>query len=98
MITDIILRTIRLDKTPHCIRNLCLSGGLSAVVEITPPEFRRVIINSEYIRELSDALLHRALGSRFAIFIKPSIQRASYIKRAQILLGRIYQVSWFLLP
>ena len=62
------------------------------------PELRRVIINSEYVRELSDGLLHRAQGSRFAKFIMPSIRRFSSLKQAQILLGRIFQVSWLLLP
>lgn len=69
------------------------SGG-----EDNAPELRRLTIDSEYVRGLSEELLHRAQGSRFAKFLTPTIQRASYIKRAQILLGRIYQVSWFLLP
>jgi hypothetical protein len=62
------------------------------------PELRRVIINSEYVRELSHSLLHRAQGSRFAKFLTPTIQRVGVMRQAQILLGRIYQVSWLLLP
>ena len=62
------------------------------------PELRRVTINSEYVRELSDDLLHRVQGSRFAILVQPTIQRVSALKQVQLLLGRIYQLSWLLLP
>jgi hypothetical protein len=62
------------------------------------PELRRVTINSEYIRQLSDELLHRAQRSRFAKFLTPTIQRDRPVKQAQILLAHVFQVSWLLLP
>jgi hypothetical protein len=62
------------------------------------PELRRVTINVEYVRELSDALLHRAQVFRSAKFITPAIEEVAPVKQAQLLLGRVYQVSWFLLP
>jgi hypothetical protein len=62
------------------------------------PELRRVTINVEYVRNLSDELLHRAQAPGFAKVPMATIQRLRPVKQAQILLAHVFQVSWLLLP
>ena len=69
------------------------SGGKEGV-----PEFRRRTINKEYIGELSEELLSRTVESKYARFVTREIEAYRPIERIQYLLGRVYQVSWVLLP
>ena len=62
------------------------------------PSLRTSTLNSEYIVSLSDELLSRTSDSRFARQITPEIRKARPIERVQLILGRVYQVTWLVLP
>jgi hypothetical protein len=62
------------------------------------PELKRQPITREYVRELSEELVRRTVDSKFRRSITAEMEQARPIERAQILLGRVYQVTWFLLP
>ena len=61
------------------------------------PELRRQAITEEYVEALSQELVRRTKGSRFKQSVTAELERAKPIERAQILLGRVYQVTWLLL-
>jgi hypothetical protein len=50
------------------------------------------------VEELDGLLVEQAMSSRFSDAVTPSLRDASPIERVQHLLGRVYQVTWLLLP
>jgi hypothetical protein len=63
-----------------------------------PPELKRQPITREYVQGLSDELMRRTADSKFRRAVTDEIAEARPIERAQIILGRVYQVTWFLIP
>jgi hypothetical protein len=62
------------------------------------PQLKRLPIADEYINLLSEDLLRRAKESKFKSHITTEIERLTSIEKAQFVLGRIYEVTWLLLP
>jgi hypothetical protein len=62
------------------------------------PELKRQPITKEYIHALSNELVRRTEESKFRRSLTKELVRARPIEQAQILLGRVYQVTWLLLP
>jgi hypothetical protein len=62
------------------------------------PELHESKLDLEYILQLSDELLGRTMESRFAKSVTGVLERLRPIERVQFLLGRVYQVTWLLLP
>jgi hypothetical protein len=62
------------------------------------PELKREPITLDYFDELSELLMRKTQDSRFRREISPELKRRRPVERAQHLLGRVYQVSWLLLP
>ena len=62
------------------------------------PELRETTIDLGYIEELSYELMARTRDSRFRSAITPALERIKPVEQAQVLLGRVYQVTWLLLP
>lgn len=62
------------------------------------PKLRESRLNLDYIEELSSELLNRTRNSRFRVALTPALERARPIEQVQVLLGRVYQVTWLLLP
>lgn len=62
------------------------------------PEFHRRTIDNNYIGELSEHLWTHTLKSNYARFLTKEIEALRLVERIQYLLGRVYQVSWVLLP
>ena len=69
------------------------SGG-----ERNAPAANRQRITLDYIQELSAELEHSTEDSKFFRSLPMALELSSPIKRAQFLLGRVYQVTWLLLP
>jgi len=66
--------------------------------EENAPELKRQPITIEYVHALSQELVRRTRDSKFRQSLTAEVERARPIERAQILLGRVYQVTWLLLP
>jgi hypothetical protein len=62
------------------------------------PFLKQREINEDYIEELSKELILRTKESRFEKAITRAVESSRPIERVQYLLGRVYQVSWLLLP
>jgi hypothetical protein len=62
------------------------------------PELRQQPITAAYVQSLSDELVRRTRDSKFRASVTKELERGSPIERAQVLLGRVYQVTWLLLP
>lgn len=62
------------------------------------PEFRRQLITEDYVQGLAEELLQRTIDSKFRGFVPKDLWRRHPVEQVQFLLGRIYQVSWILLP
>jgi hypothetical protein len=62
------------------------------------PQLKRQPITREYVEQLSDELVRRTAVSKFRRSITPEVEQARPVERAQIILGHVYQVTWFLLP
>jgi hypothetical protein len=62
------------------------------------PDLRRVTIDAQYVRQLSDELLHRSQAPGLSKVLTPRIRDFRPIEQAQLLLAHVFQVSWFLLP
>lgn len=58
---------------------------------------KRGKISDDYIRELSEELNRRTAESRFATLMPEGLKVRRPIEQVQIILGRIYEVSWILL-
>lgn len=61
-------------------------------------ELKRQPITIEYVESLSQELVTRTRESKYKAAVTREIERARPIEQVQILLGRVYQVSWLLLP
>jgi hypothetical protein len=61
------------------------------------PELKRQRITHNYVEVLSEELVRRTRNSRFRRSITAELERARPIEQAQLLLGRVYQVTWLLL-
>lgn len=62
------------------------------------PELKRQHITNGYIDELGEELVHLTRDSKFRGRVTEEIEHSRPIERVQILLGRVYQVTWLLLP
>jgi hypothetical protein len=62
------------------------------------PKLNRQHITQDYVHELSHELIRRTRDSKFKQSVTSELERARPIERVQILLGRVYQVTWLLLP
>ena len=69
------------------------SGG-----EEHAPELKRQPITQDYIHALSDELVRRTEDSKFHRSLTKRLERSRSIEQVQFLLGRIYKVTWLLLP
>ena len=69
------------------------SGG-----ERNAPELKLQRITLDYIQELSAELEHSTEDSKFFRSLPMAFELSNPIKRAQFLLGRVYQVTWLPLP
>jgi hypothetical protein len=61
------------------------------------PELKTQPITREYVHQLSEELVRRTAVSKFRRSITAEVEQARPIERVQIILGRVYQVTWFLL-
>lgn len=61
-------------------------------------ELKRQQITMQYVESLSQELLARTRDSKFKSAVTKEVERAKPVERVQLLLGRVYQVSWLLLP
>jgi len=59
---------------------------------------KRKQISTEYLSELSEELIDRTLESKFRESVTDKVYRMRPIQRAQFILGRVYHVSWILVP
>lgn len=62
------------------------------------PKLRRQAITEDYVEELSRELVRRTKDSKFKQSLTAELEQTRPVGRAQILLGRVYQVTWLLLP
>ena len=62
------------------------------------PELKSQPITGEYVQALSEELVRRTADSKFRRSITAELEQARPIEQAQIILGRVCQVTWFLLP
>lgn len=62
------------------------------------PPLKEQRITEDYIEELAGDLIDRTRASKFAPSVTMEIETARPVEQVQILLGRVYQVSWLLLP
>lgn len=62
------------------------------------PFLKQNTLDAHYITDLSEELLMRTRKSRFAKEITPDLERIRPVERAQYLLGKVFQVTWLLLP
>ena len=69
------------------------SGG-----EENRPALKQNVLNEGYIEELSEELVQRTRESRFQKSVTRAVERSRPIEQVQYLLGRVYQVTWLLLP
>ena len=69
------------------------SGG-----EENRPTLKQGVFDRGYIEELSEELITRTRDSRFHKSITRAVERSRPIEKVQYLLGRVYQVTWVLLP
>lgn len=60
------------------------------------PELKRTPINEDYVADLSETLIRSTEDSRFRSMLD-DIRHRRPIEAAQMILGRIYKVSWMLL-
>jgi len=63
-----------------------------------PLPIKRRDVTAEYFVELSDELVSRTLESKFKESVTSRVERMRPIQRTQFLLGRVYNVSWVLIP
>jgi len=62
------------------------------------PKLKQQKISPEYVEDLSNELLARSQTSKLRPSLDDDLENASSVERAQIILGRVYQVTWLLLP
>lgn len=62
------------------------------------PDLKQQPITKEYVVALSKELVGLTKGSKFKRSVTEEIERARPIEQVQDLLGRVYQVTWLLLP
>lgn len=63
-----------------------------------PPPLKDQPINREYVESLHSELILRTQNSRFRQAITAEVEKRKPIEQVQLLLGRVYQVTWLLLP
>lgn len=81
-----------LHSEPHRFKRAYGGGKENA------PQLKQQSITLEYVQSLSDELVRRTKDSKFRNSVTKELERGSSIERAQVLLGRVYQVTWLLLP
>ncbi len=62
------------------------------------PDLKVQPITPAYVQNLSEELVRRTRDLKFRSSLTAEINRAPPIEQVQILLGRVYQVTWLLLP
>lgn len=62
------------------------------------PEFKKREITSSYFEEVSAEVRVRTIESKFKDSVTRSVERMKPLQQAQFLLGRVYKVSWVLVP
>ncbi|MDZ7842169.1 MAG: adenylosuccinate lyase [Gammaproteobacteria bacterium] len=62
------------------------------------PEFKKRKIDTAYLEEVSDEIVNRTVRSKFRGSVTRSVERMKPLEKAQFLLGRVYKVSWVLVP
>ncbi|CAZ88925.1 putative Adenylosuccinate lyase [Thiomonas arsenitoxydans] len=62
------------------------------------PELKQQPVTAAYVEALSEELVRRTRDSKFRASVTKELERGSPTERAQVLLGRVYQVTWLLLP
>lgn len=61
------------------------------------PELRRWPVTREYVEDLRGELLSRTRNSKYREALPKNIEEVKPIEQVQLVLGRIYQVTWILL-
>ncbi len=89
---DVLGRNPTLHSEPRHFRRSFGGGKEDA------PQLKQQPITRDYIHALSDELVRRTEQSKFHRSLTAELRRARPIERAQVLLGRVYQVTWLLLP
>jgi hypothetical protein len=62
------------------------------------PHFRRRRIDKEYVNQLSEEIISRTVNSKFHKAVTHAVRDLPPIEQAQYLLGKVYDVTWILLP
>ncbi|MDN3520183.1 hypothetical protein [Halomonas ramblicola] len=62
------------------------------------PKFKKKDIDYSYFEEVSDEIVQRTVQSKFRDSFTRSVERMKPLQKAQFLLGRVYKVSWVLVP
>jgi hypothetical protein len=62
------------------------------------PTLKPQSVTPEYVEALRSELVVRTRDSKFRQAITAEVQRSRPIEQVQLLLGRVYQVTWLLLP
>ena len=62
------------------------------------PELKPQKIDRQYVEELSHDLTMRTRNTKFRGAVTAEVEESSSIQRVQLLLGRVYEVTWLLLP
>lgn len=63
-----------------------------------PPPLKQQPVTVEYVEALSGKLIQRTRDSKYRPALTGEVQRSRPIEQVQVLLGRVYQVTWLLLP
>ena len=62
------------------------------------PELKSQPITGEYVQALREELVRQTADSKLGRSIAAEVEQSRPIEQAQIILGRVFQVTWFLLP
>lgn len=62
------------------------------------PDLRQRRITDEFIAELSERLYRHMLDAEIQVHLRRALDRMRPLNRVQVILGRLYRVSWVLLP
>lgn len=63
-----------------------------------PASLNRQIVDEAYVDSLAEELISRTRESKFRSSITSDVERSTSIQKAQILLAKVYDVTWLLLP
>lgn len=62
------------------------------------PRLKKTQITTEFLEQMSEDLLARTIDSKYRKSVTLAVRRMKPVEQTQYLLGRVYQVTWLLLP